>query len=119
MLTNEGGKKWESLSSPNWDTYTIFYQAGGTEKPDVFTGDILGVKSSWIEKRLSSFLTSSISPNGVDLFPKIIKRKYSNVIPYEATYWKTFQKGYCLLFEYKFLEQSTIDRDIVISYEKN
>ena len=119
FLTAKGGEKWESLSNPNWNAYTKFYQAGNTDKPDIFAGDIFGVSLSWIKKRLKSFLACPISPDGDDLFPIIINQQFSTVVPYQATYWKAFSKGHKISFKYKFVAQSEIDSDILISYQED
>ena len=119
FLTAKGGRKWESLSNPNWDSYTIFYQAGNTNKPNIFAGDVLGTNLSWIRKRVNLFLSCPISPDGDDLFPMIITQQSSTIIPYQVTYWKALPKGHRVSFEYKFVAQSSIDSDILISYQED
>ncbi|MGL5944078.1 MAG: hypothetical protein ACRC2S_27670 [Waterburya sp.] len=119
FLTSEGGKKWESLSNPNWNTYTTLLWDVDTDEQGINEAAILAVEQFWLQKRLNTFFAEP-NLNLYDyLWPRMIGQSISKVIPYQPIYWKTFEECYCIKFNYELVEQSVIDSEALASYRKN
>jgi hypothetical protein len=118
-LTPEGGKKWESLSNPKWNTYTTLLWDGDIRQPkigEVGEAAILAIELPWLYKRLNTFFVEPNLPLYENLWPRMINQNISKDIPHQPIYWKTFDECYWIKFNYELVEESSLGPEILASY---
>jgi hypothetical protein len=119
FLTPEGGKKWESLSNPKWNTYTTLLWDGDIRQPkigEVGEAAILAIELPWLQKRLNTFFVEPNLPLYENLWPRMINQNIYKDIPYQPIYWKTFDECYWVKFNYELVEESSLDPEVLASY---
>ena len=100
-LTPQGGAKWESVSNPNWNR---FYRGRFSSEHDIETGlseaEVISCSPELIENhlRVSGYL------DGLVRIPETVI--WSEIKPWQATYWKTLPKAYKVNYKYQFIKRS-------------
>ena len=88
-LTPQGSSRWEALAHPNWHQYYTYlcqdYQPGEVPEYEI---EIASTSRQLIEKILSvsCYVLSEVPIPGTEI--------WSEISPWQATYWKTLPKAY-------------------------
>ena len=95
-LTNEGGKKWESLTNANWDNFLEINLIEDDESHNKYI--IRSTQKEIIEKilDLEHFILEYESIKDTQI--------WETLEPFRATYWKELSKGYQVIYEVKYNE---------------
>lgn len=118
-LTRRGGQKWESLSNPKWDTYTTLLWEKETDRSGIFEALILGKETSWINRRIANFFVYPKLHLYDNLYPKMIQKRMSSIVPYKPIYWKNMGKCYCAKLEYELVDRILIDQNKINFYRNS
>lgn len=92
-LTALGGAVWEAFAAPDWDRYLHVWTSSEGALNEFFCA------TRWrLEKYLSlvQFLDVLVQPESIE---------WDEVVPWEATYWKTLPRGHRVRFLHKDLHQ--------------
>ncbi|OYD91373.1 hypothetical protein CDG77_15680 [Nostoc sp. 'Peltigera membranacea cyanobiont' 213] len=107
-LTPQGGAKWEELAHPNWNQFVRMFFSDNS-------GEIIGNQRQMIETLLAidCFMDHKHIPGS---------EVWEVFEPWEATYWKTLEKGYSVCYQqeysYSYLDETYTPIDWLESYEQ-
>jgi hypothetical protein len=95
FLTQQGGNRWESASSPNWNKFFVGFT--GSEESDLYSAN----RDLLAEYLKVCHLISYGSSRYLPISETVIWEELS---PWNATYWKSFPLGYRLRFKRRITE---------------
>ena len=119
-LSKKGGKQWELLSKPKWNTYTtILQEIQPEENSNIYEAVILGKQLSWLRKRVSNFFGDPALPIYDNLYPKMLESEMLTIPPYKSIYWKNLGRCYCIKIKFNLVNRKNIDRSELSFHKKN
>jgi hypothetical protein len=104
FLTHQGGKRWESISKPDWSKY--FTGATGQQE-----GYLMSASKTLLEKYLEikSLVSEQFCISGTEV--------WETLIPWQVTYWKSLPVGYKVHYQYR-ENEILIPSELDESYEE-
>jgi hypothetical protein len=100
-LTPQGGAKWEAVSNPDWNR---FYKGRFGSKYDIETGLSEAEVISPSPELIENYLKVSGHLDGLVHIPETVI--WSEIQPWQATYWKTLPKAYKVHYKYRSIKRS-------------
>lgn len=86
FLTRKGGELWEYFSHPKWEKYINY----AVEETNI---EIIGIDSAIIKRFLNFYHLLSHDSYNI-YYPILDTQKWTEVIPYQCVYWKSFRMGH-------------------------
>jgi hypothetical protein len=119
-LTKKGGKKWESLSKPKWDTYT--QMRGGHELEEgsgIYEAIFIAKQLPWLRKRISNLLGDPDENIYNYMYPHVIESRILTIVPYQPIYWKNLGRCYGCQIKFRLTDKKNIDKKTLMYHRAN